>query len=175
MAEPYRRMASELAHESVRGGACDAGRDDIHTRPERDLAGTRVDRCLTDSQDPGRAKQPSGQHEFDLLCESLGIDHRLTKPKAPQANGMVERFNGRIAQVLRSHRFNSGEDLRATLHRYVRLYNEHLPQKALDHQTPIRALKRWRDSDSQLFVRDVYNHSHINMYRPYGPKKRNLL
>ncbi len=71
MGEPYRRMASELAHESVLGGSCEAGRDDIHTRPERDLAGTRVDQCLADSQDPGRDKQSSGQHEFDLLCESL--------------------------------------------------------------------------------------------------------
>ncbi len=104
------------------------------------------------------AKQPSGQHEFDLLCESLSIDHRLIKPKSPQTNGMVERFNGRIAQVLRSHRFNSGEDLQATLHRYVWLYNEHLSQKALDHQTPIQALRRWRDSHPQLFVRDVCNH-----------------
>ncbi len=28
-----------------------------------------------------------------------------------QTNGMVERFNGRIEDVLQSHRFNSGEDL----------------------------------------------------------------
>ena len=32
---------------------------------------------------------------------------------------MVERFNGRISDILKTHRFQSGEDLRATLHRYV--------------------------------------------------------
>ncbi len=46
---------------------------------------------------------------------------------------MVERFNGRLSQVLRTHRFHSAEDLQTTLHRYVWLYNEHLPQKALEH------------------------------------------
>ena len=29
---------------------------------------------------------------------------------------MVERFNGRLSQVLRTHRFNSAEDLHTTLH-----------------------------------------------------------
>ena len=31
---------------------------------------------------------------------------------------MVERFNGRIADVLRTHRFNSAEDLRSALEEY---------------------------------------------------------
>ena len=35
----------------------------------------------------------------------------------PQTNGMVERFNGRIAEVLQSHHFRSGEELETTLHR----------------------------------------------------------
>ena len=28
------------------------------------------------------AKEASGAHEFDALCEALGIDHRLTQPPA---------------------------------------------------------------------------------------------
>ena len=43
------------------------------------------------------------------------FDHRLTPPKSPQTNGMVERFNGRIEEVLQSHHFRSGEELEATL------------------------------------------------------------
>ncbi|TXK26216.1 transposase [Ottowia sp. GY511] len=46
---------------------------------------------------------------------------------------MVERFNGRLSQVLRPHHFNGAEDLEKTLHRFVWLYNHHLPQKALGH------------------------------------------
>jgi transposase InsO family protein len=44
---------------------------------------------------------------------------------------MVERFNGRIADVLKTHRFNSREDMEQTLLRYVALYNHQLPQSAL--------------------------------------------
>src|SRR5690606_33412199 len=48
-------------------------------------------------------RTPTGRHQFDQLCEELGIEHRLTRPKHPQTNGMVERFNGRIADILRTH------------------------------------------------------------------------
>jgi hypothetical protein len=71
---------------------------------------------------------------------------------------MVERFNGRLEQVLQTHRFNSAEDLSKTLHRYVWLYNQHLPQKALNHQTPLIALKRWQESHPHLFKKKVINH-----------------
>ena len=103
-------------------------------------------------------KDASGEHEFDTLCHARGIEHRLTKPRTPKTNGTVERFNGRLEQVLRSHHFNSAEDLEKTLYRYVWLYNEHLPQKALNHQTPVQALKRWQKSHPDLFSKTVRNH-----------------
>ena len=61
-------------------------------------------------------------------------EHRLTKPRTPKTNGMVERFNGRIADVLKTHRFTSGEDLEQTLMRYVALYKEplHTPRQSKD-------------------------------------------
>jgi hypothetical protein len=40
---------------------------------------------------------------------------------------MVERFNGRIADVLKTHRFHSGQDMEQTLIRCVALYNHQLP------------------------------------------------
>lgn len=113
---------------------------------------------FTDRLFGGRDRQPTGEHEFDQLCQSLGIEHRLTKPRTPQTNGMVERFNGRLSQVLRSHHFNSAEDLEKTLHRFVWLYNHHLPQKALGHETPVQALKKWRMKVPDLFVKNVRNH-----------------
>ena len=36
---------------------------------------------------------------------------------------------------------NSAEGLEKTLHRFVWLYNHHLPQKALGHEAPVQALK----------------------------------
>ena len=106
-----------------------------------------------------RRRAATGQHEFDLLCADLGIEHRLAPPMRPQTNGMVERFNGRIEDVLQSHRFRSGEDLEQTLLRYVHLYNSQLPQSALKGRTPIDALKDWQRQRPELFRKRVYNHA----------------
>lgn len=73
----------------------------------------------------------TGEHEFDMLCAAHAIKHRLTPPKSPQTNGMVERFNGCIEEVLQSQHFRSGEDLETTLHQNVWLNNQQLPRSAL--------------------------------------------
>jgi hypothetical protein len=36
---------------------------------------------------------------------------------------MMERFNGRIVDVLKTHRLHSGQAMEQTLMRYVALYN----------------------------------------------------
>jgi hypothetical protein len=38
------------------------------------------------------------------------------------------------------------------------LYNQHLPQKALNHQTPVAAMKKWQESHPYLFKKRVANH-----------------
>ena len=48
-------------------------------------------------------RQPTGQHVFDQVCTAHDIQHRLIKPKHPQTNGMIERFNGRVAEILNHH------------------------------------------------------------------------
>ncbi len=72
---------------------------------------------------------------------------------------MVERFNGRIEDVLQSHRFHSGEDLEQTLLRYVHLYNSQLPQAALKGRAPVAALKDWQRQRPELFRKRVHNHA----------------
>ena len=104
-----------------------------------------------------RKRSPTGRHEFDQLCTDLGIEHRLAPPQHPQTNGMVERFNGRIEEVLQSHRFHSGEELEATLHRYVLLYNQQLPQSALGTKTPLQAMKEWHKLKPELFRKQPYH------------------
>ena len=39
--------------------------------------------------------------EFDELLQKWKIDHRFTAPNHPQANGLVERFNGTLSVALR--------------------------------------------------------------------------
>ena len=99
----------------------------------------------------------TGTHESDRLGADLGIEHRLAPPMRPQTNGMVERFNGRIEDVLQSHRFRSGEELEQTILRYVRLYNCQLPQSVLKGRTPIDALKDWHQHAPELFKKRPYN------------------
>ncbi len=114
---------------------------------------------FTDRLFASRARAPSGEHEFDQLCAELGIEHRLTPPKSLQTNGMVERFNGRISDVLKTNRFDSALDLEQTLMRYVHLYNTQLPQSALRSRTPMQAMKDWHKSHPQLFVKSPRNHA----------------
>lgn len=104
-----------------------------------------------------RKRVATGEHEFDTLCADLGIEHRLTPPKSPQTNGMVERFNGRIEEVLQTHHFRCGEELETALHRYVWLYNQQLPQSALGSKTPLQAMKDWHKLKPELFKKQPYH------------------
>ena len=69
---------------------------------------------------------------------------------------MVERFNSRIEEVLQSHHFRSGEELETTLHRYVWLYNQQLPQSALGSKPPLQAMKDWHKLKPELFRKKPY-------------------
>jgi transposase InsO family protein len=138
----------------------------------RDLeraAPMKITRVLTDNGKEftdrlfgARRRPATGTHDFDRLCADLGIEHRLAPPMRPQTNGMVERFNGRIEDVLQSHRFRSGEELEQTILRYVRLYNGELPQSVLKGRTPIDALKDWHLPKPELFKNRPYNHAGCN-------------
>ncbi len=64
---------------------------------------------------------------------------------------MVERLNGRIADVLKTYRFNSGDDMEKTLLRYAGLYNHQLPQSALKSSTPMQTMKEWYQTHPYLF------------------------
>lgn len=107
-------------------------------------------------------RQPSGHHAFDRLCADYGIEHRLTPPRQPQTNGLVERFNGRIAEILRTTHFDAGADLDSMLWHYNRLYNHHIPQRALGHLTPVQNLKDWYAQHPELFRKQVYDQSGLD-------------
>ncbi len=111
-----------------------------------------------------RRRAATGNHDFDRLCADLDIEHRLTPPMRPQTNGLVERFNGRIEDVLQSHHFHSGEDLEQTILRYVRLYNGQPPQSVLNGRTPIDALKDWHRQRPELFKMRPYNRAGCDNY-----------
>jgi hypothetical protein len=102
-------------------------------------------------------REPTGRHVFDRECAEHGIEHRLIPPGHPQTNGMVERFNGRVADLLRSTRFQNAAELAITLEYYRQLYNGHIPQRALGHVSPIQALQAWREKEPLRFKSQIYN------------------
>jgi IS30 family transposase len=102
-------------------------------------------------------REPTGQHPFDQTCTAHHIEHRLIKPRHPQTNGMVERFNGRIADILTTTRFYRGEQLSSTLQHYSAAYNHLIPQRNLGHLTPLEALCQWYDKKPELFHSDPHN------------------
>lgn len=77
---------------------------------------------------------------------------------------MLQRFNGRIAEALATHRFDSTKDLETALPRYAWLYNHHLPQKALEHISPIEAMKKWYAQKPQTFITKPRNRTGPGTY-----------
>jgi hypothetical protein len=75
---------------------------------------------------------------------------------------MVERFNGRINELLQQTRFDSAADLETTLMNYLKLYNHHIPQRAIAGKTPILALKEWQRQKPDLFVKRVYDQTGLD-------------
>lgn len=94
---------------------------------------------------------PTGRHPFDQVCARHGIEHRLITPRRPQTNGMVERFNGRVAGELRRSRFRTYKELGRALQGYRNAYLAFIPQKALGHKTPLAKLHDYYKTHSQCF------------------------
>jgi hypothetical protein len=105
-----------------------------------------TDRFAVDMKGKPEGK-PSRNHPFDRVCAEEDIEHRLTKPFRPQTNGLVERFNRRIAEAIGRERkrgiahrlFASHADRDAFLERFVHDYN-HTRLKCLGYLAPKQAL-----------------------------------
>jgi transposase InsO family protein len=132
------------------------------------VAPMKIQKILTDNgtqftdRFTSKDKRATGKHVFDVSCAAMGIEHRLSPPRHPQTNGMVERFNGRISSVVKQTRFASASELETTLTRYLNVYNHHIPQRALNHLTPIQSLKKWYEEKPGLFVKRVYKQAGLD-------------
>jgi transposase InsO family protein len=121
-----------------------------------------TDRITSKKKDLDGNRVPTGKHVFDCLCKQFDIEHRLIPPRHPQTNGMVERFNGRISEIVQQTRFASAAELESTLRSYLKIYNNSIPQRALKHLTPIQALKEWQQKKPELFLKRVYNQAGLD-------------
>lgn len=102
--------------------------------------------------------RPSGRHPFDRLCAAHAIEHRLTRPFRPQTNGMVERFNRRLAEALRNappddrnagkNRFASHDNRNRFILDFVHAYNR-TRLKCLGYRAPLQALLNLPEHNTQ--------------------------
>src|SRR4051794_14415560 len=60
---------------------------------------------------------------FEAACQTLGVEHRKTRPYTPRTNGMVERFNGRIQREVLGITVSSHRDLETLLRGFNQAYN----------------------------------------------------
>src|SRR5919107_2533671 len=72
---------------------------------------------------------------FAKVCAELGAEYRHTKPRSPQTNGMVERFNGRIGSEVLGITIYSHTQLEQLLRGFNAAYNGRR-QRVLDGRTP---------------------------------------
>ena len=108
-----------------------------------------------------RRRHGTGRHAFDRVCARHGIKHKLTKPYTPQTNGMVERFNRRLAEALRSvptngknsgrNRFHSHADRNAFIHNTVDAYNR-TRLKCLGYKAPLQALNNLTEHNTKAGI-----------------------
>jgi hypothetical protein len=49
-----------------------------------------------------------------------------------------------------------------TLLNYLKVYNHHIPQRAIDGKIPILALAEWQKKRPELFVKRVYDQTGID-------------
>ena len=139
-------------------------------RRVHEAAAFKITKLLTDNgtqftdRFTSKNKQASGRHSFDRQCKALEIEHRLSPPRRPQTNGMVERFNGRISEVIKQTRFASAAELASTLNNYWQAYNHHIPQRALGHVSPVDSLKNWHQKKPELFRKRIYKQAELDSY-----------
>lgn len=98
----------------------------------------RVERLLTDNGSGYRSRS------FRAACQQAGIRHLWTRPYTPRTNGKAERF---VQTLLREwaylRPYSSSRQRTNALRPYIRHYNHHRPHGSLDHQPPIKRLRRW--------------------------------
>src|SRR6201982_1993541 len=72
---------------------------------------------------------------FIQACAERGAAYRHIKPRTPQTNGLVERFNGRIVSEVLAITVYSHDQLEQLLRGFNAAYNARRP-RVLEGQTP---------------------------------------
>lgn len=91
---------------------------------------------------PVRLELSAGQaaDAFEEACAKLKVIRRTTKPYTPQTNGMVERFNSRVASEVLGINVAGHADLETLLVGFNHAYNRRR-QRVLNGHTPCQIVE----------------------------------
>jgi putative transposase len=74
---------------------------------------------------------------FRAACRNYCLSQEFITPYIPEQNGLIERFFRSLKEeCCWQHSFRSFAEARTTIGRWIRWYNEHRPQQALNYQSP---------------------------------------
>jgi transposase InsO family protein len=86
---------------------------------------------------------------FARVCAELGAEYRHTRPRTPQTNGMVERFNGRVGSEVLAINVYSHPALEQLLRGFNAAYNARR-QRVLDGRTPSQVVAERLEAKPEL-------------------------
>ena len=86
---------------------------------------------------------------FARVCAELGAQYRHTRPRTPQTNGLVERFNGRISSEVLAINVYSHRALEQLLRGFNSVYNARR-QHVLDGRTPDQVVTERLEAQPKL-------------------------
>lgn len=88
------------------------------------------------------------KHPYELFLQLEGIEHRKTRVRRPQSNGIVERFHRTLLDEHfrvegRRTWFETVEQMQAALDSYLKIYNVDRPHqgRGMNGTTPARAFR----------------------------------
>jgi transposase-like protein len=98
-------------------------------------------------------------HAFEYACAQNDVDHRLTKPRHPWANGQVERMNRTIKDAtVRRYYYDSHDQLRQHPADFVSAYNFARRLKTLKGLTPYEYICKIWTAEPQRFRLNPLHH-----------------
>lgn len=96
-------------------------------------------------------RKPTSNPSFRSGLRPVRDRNRLIRPRRFQTNGMVERFNNPIQEILQGSPFRFCRKLREALFSYCLVYNYHITQRNIVHITKDQFLKKTGRNPRHIF------------------------
>ena len=87
--------------------------------------------------------------KVERLLDMMRIEHERIHPQTPKEDAHIESFNSILErEVIRRFEFNSFEDTKATVGRFIEFYNRTRLHSAIGYQTPREVYLKWKEENT---------------------------